>query len=188
MFLEIPVEQKAFPADIAVVGPRILVKSLMGSHVALVRKSFTAVSTFKRLLPCVFIHVRPQVAFVREEFLANFASVNPEAIACYVLVFKVFGHKMASQIVWMFEGFPTLRADMGWAVVMVCQFVGVQATSLIKGHPTGITHVAPLIQVNFLVFLPYAVCGEMLGAKLALVRLLARMSSFVRQKGLFVLK
>lgn len=77
---------------------------------------------------------------------------------------------------------------MGRVVVMVCQFVGVQATSLIEGHPAGITHVAPLIQVNFFVFLPYAACGEMLVAKLALMRLFARMSSFVRQKGLFVLK
>lgn len=50
MFLEIPVEQEAFPADIAVVWPGILVKSLMGSHVALVGKSFTADSTFKWLL------------------------------------------------------------------------------------------------------------------------------------------
>lgn len=50
MFLEVPVEQEAFPTDIAVVGPGILVKSLMGSHVALVGKSFIAVSTFKWLL------------------------------------------------------------------------------------------------------------------------------------------
>lgn len=64
MFLEIPVEQEAFPADIAVVWPGILVKSLMGSHVALVGKSFIADSTFKWLLPRVFIHVRPQVTFV----------------------------------------------------------------------------------------------------------------------------
>lgn len=64
MFLEIPVEQEAFPADIAVVWPGILVKSLMGSHVALVGKSFIADSTFKWLLSCVFIHVRSQVTFV----------------------------------------------------------------------------------------------------------------------------
>lgn len=50
MFLEIPVEQETLPADIAVVWPGILVKSLMGSHVALVRKSFIADSTFKWLL------------------------------------------------------------------------------------------------------------------------------------------
>lgn len=50
MFLEIPVEQETLPADIAVVWPGILVKSLMGSHVALVGKSFIADSTFKWLL------------------------------------------------------------------------------------------------------------------------------------------
>jgi hypothetical protein len=50
MSLQIPVEEETFPADGAVVGPRVLMKSLVCPHVAFVRETFVAEGAFKWLL------------------------------------------------------------------------------------------------------------------------------------------